>query len=69
MSEFNVSPEMKAQLIAERLNQLNMEGYQHELLLKQYDAVDALESEEAEKSRNAIEAIKAAIAVCEAEVK
>lgn len=69
MSEFNVSPEVKAQLVAERLNQLNLEGYQHELLLKQFEVVDALESEEAEKSRNAIKAIKAAIAVCESEVK
>jgi hypothetical protein len=69
MSEFNVSPEAKAQLVAERLNQLNLEGYQHELLLKQYEAVDALQSEEAENSRNAIKAIKAAIAVCEAEAE
>jgi hypothetical protein len=68
MSEFNVSPEVKSQLIADRLNQLNVEGYQHELLLKQFEAVDALESEEAQTSKNAIVAIKAAIAVCEAEV-
>lgn len=69
MSEFNVSPEVKAQLIAERINQLNLEGYQHELLLKQFEVVGALDSEEAQASRNAIEAIKAAISVCEAETE
>ena len=31
MSQFNVNPELKAQLLTERIAQLNLEGYQHEL--------------------------------------
>ena len=31
MSQFNVSTELKAQLLTERIAQLNLEGYQHEL--------------------------------------
>ena len=31
MSQFNVSTELKSQLLTERIAQLNLEGYQHEL--------------------------------------
>jgi hypothetical protein len=68
MSEFNLTAETKQQIIEQRLAQLNAEGYQHELNLKQLEAVDALESTEAEQTRQAIETIKTAIATCEAEL-
>jgi hypothetical protein len=69
MSEFNVSPENKAALLAQRIEQLNLEGYQHELLVKQFDAVGAGESDEANASRAAIETIKAALTVCAEELE
>jgi hypothetical protein len=68
MSEFNIPTEVKAQILEQRLAQLNAEGYQHELLVKQFDAVGAGESDEAAASRAAIETIKAAIAVCDDEL-
>jgi len=64
MSEFNISAELKAQILEQRVAQLNAEGYQHELLVKQFDAVGAGESDEANASRAAIETIKAALTVC-----
>jgi hypothetical protein len=36
---FNVSPEVKAQLLTERLTALNLEGYQNELNLKSAEAL------------------------------
>jgi len=36
---FNVSPEVKAQLLTERLQALNLEGYQNELNLKSAEAL------------------------------
>ena len=36
---FNVSPEVKAQLLTERLQALNLEGYQNELNLKSAQAL------------------------------
>ena len=36
---FNVSPEVKAQLLAERITALNLEGYQNELNLKSAQAL------------------------------
>jgi hypothetical protein len=36
---FNVSPEVKAQLLAERITALNLEGYQNELNLKSAEAL------------------------------
>jgi hypothetical protein len=36
---FNVSPEVKAQLLAERIQALNLEGYQNELNLKSAQAL------------------------------
>jgi hypothetical protein len=36
---FNVSPEVKTQLLTERLQALNLEGYQNELNLKSAEAL------------------------------
>jgi hypothetical protein len=36
---FNVSPEVKQQLLAERIQALNLEGYQNELNLKSAEAL------------------------------
>jgi len=69
MSEFNIPTEIKAQILEQRIAQLNAEGYQHELLVKQFDAVGASESNEANASRAAIETIKAALTVCAEELE
>jgi hypothetical protein len=69
MSEFNIPAEIKAQILEQRIAQLNAEGYQHELLVKQFDAVGAGESDEANASRAAIETIKAALTVCAEELE
>ncbi len=66
MTEFNVSPEIKAQLIAERLQALNLEGYQHELNKKAAEAVGNLEA--VAQADEAITIIKNAIQVHEAEL-
>jgi hypothetical protein len=66
MTEFNVSPEIKAQLIAERLQALNLEGYQHELNKKAAEAVGNAEA--VAQADEAITIIKNAIAVHEAEL-
>ena len=36
---FNVSPEVKAQLLQDRISALNLEGYQNELNLKSAEAL------------------------------
>jgi hypothetical protein len=69
LSEFNIPSEVKAQILEQRIAQLNAEGYQHELLVKQFDAVGAGESDEANASRAAIETIKAALTVCAEELE
>ena len=66
MTEFNISPEIKAQLIAERLQALNLEGYQHELNKKAAEAVGNLEA--VAQADEAITIIKNAIAVHEQEI-
>jgi hypothetical protein len=66
MTEFNVSPELKAQLIAERLQALNLEGYQHELNKKAAEAVGNVEA--VAQADEAITIIKNAIAVHEQEI-
>jgi hypothetical protein len=66
MTEFNIPTEMKEQLIAERLQALNLEGYQHELNKKAAEAVGNLEA--AAQADEAITIIKNAIAVHEAEL-
>ena len=69
MSEFNIPAEAKEQILAQRIEQLNLEGYQHELLLKQFEAVGATDSTEAQTSRDAIEVIKKALDVLTAELE
>lgn len=61
MSDFNVSRDDKLALIEQRFAQLNLEGYQHELLLKQFDAAGASDTPEAQASRDAIVIIKNAL--------
>jgi len=68
MSEFNVNQEQKQALLAQRIEQLNLEGYNHELNLKQFEAIGASDSDEANNARQAIETIKTAIEVCQAEI-
>jgi hypothetical protein len=69
MSVFNVSADQKLALLQARIEQLNLEGYQHELLVKQFEAVGAGESDEANASRQAIDTITTALAVCAEELE
>jgi hypothetical protein len=68
MSEFNVSEDVKAQLLNERINALNLEGYQHELNLKSFELAGKLESPEADATRESINIIKNAIEIHEEEL-
>jgi hypothetical protein len=64
---FNVSPEVKAQLLTERLQALNLEGYQNELNLK---SAQALGNDEVIAQAQAnIDVIKSAIEVHTAELE
>jgi hypothetical protein len=63
MSDFNISNDQKQALLQQRIDQLNLEGYNHELNLKQFEAIGASESAEAQTSRDAIETIKTALTV------
>ena len=63
MSDFNISNDQKQALLQQRIDQLNLEGYNHELNLKQFEAIGASESAEAQGSRDAIETIKTALDV------
>ena len=63
---FNVSAEVKAQLLTQRIEALNLEGYQHELNKK---SAQSLNNEEVvAQSDAAIAIIESAIAVHEAEL-
>lgn len=63
---FNVSNEVKAQLLTERLQALNLEGYQNELNLK---SAQALGNDEVIAQAQAnIDVIKSAIEVHETEL-
>ena len=63
---FNVTPEVKAQLLTERIQALNLEGYQNELNLK---SAQALGNDEVIAQAQAnIDVIVSAIAVHEAEL-
>jgi uncharacterized small protein (DUF1192 family) len=66
MSLFNINPETKTQLLAERLQQLNLEGYQHELNKKTAEAIGNTEA--VTQANDAIAIIQQAIAVTEAEL-
>jgi hypothetical protein len=63
MSDFNISNDQKQALLQQRIDQLNLEGYNHELNLKQFEAIGASDSQEAQGSRDAIDTIKAALTV------
>jgi len=63
---FNVSPEVKAQLLTERINSLNLEGYQNELNLKSAEALG--NQEVIDQAQANIAVIQSAIAVHEAEL-
>ena len=61
MSKFNVSKELKTQLLTERIAQLNLEGYQHEL---NKAAAEAIGNDQAvQEAENAIAIIVTAIEV------
>jgi hypothetical protein len=63
---FNVSPEVKAQLLADRIQALNLEGYQNELNLKSAEALG--NQEVIDQATANIAVIVSAIAVHEAEL-
>ena len=64
---FNVSPELKAELLTQRIEALNLEGYQNELNLK---SAQALGNDEVIAQAQAnIEVIKSAIDVHTAELE
>ena len=69
MSDFNISNDQKQALLQQRIDQLNLEGYNHELNLKQFEAIGASESQEAQNSRDGIDAIKKALAVLAEELE
>ena len=63
---FNVSPEVKAQLLTERIQALNLEGYQNELNLKSAEALG--NQEVIDQTTANIAVIKSAIEVHEQEL-
>jgi hypothetical protein len=63
---FNVTPEVKAQLLTERIQALNLEGYQNELNLKSAEALG--NQEVIDQAQANIAVIVSAIAVHEAEL-
>ena len=63
---FNVSNEVKAQLLTERITALNLEGYQNELNLKSAEALG--NQEVVDQAQANITIIESAIAVHEAEL-
>jgi hypothetical protein len=66
MSLFNVSTELKTQLLTERIAQLNLEGYQHEL---NKATAEAIGNEQAVlEADNAIAIIVTAIEVAQTQL-
>jgi hypothetical protein len=66
MSQFNVNPELKAQLLTERIASLNLEGYQHEL---NKATATAIGNEQAVvEADNAIAVIVTAIEIAQAQL-
>ena len=63
---FNVSNEVKAQLLADRIQALNLEGYQNELNLKSAEALG--NQEVIDQATANIAVIKSAIEVHEQEL-
>jgi len=64
---FNVSDETKIQLLTQRIEALNLEGYQHELNKKSAESLG--NAELVEQSNTAIAIIEAAIEIHEAELE
>lgn len=69
MSQFNISEEKKTQLLNERIEALNFEGYQHELVLKSLEAAGKGDTPEADSTRENIAIIKNAIEIHVAELE
>ncbi len=63
---FNLSDEAKRNLLVQRIEALNLEGYQHELNKKSAEALN--NQELVDQSVQAIEIIKSAISVHESEL-
>lgn len=63
---FNVPNEVKAQMLTERIQALNLEGYQNELNLKSAEAIG--NAEVVAQAQANIDVIKSAIAVHEQEL-
>jgi len=64
---FNVSPEVKQQLLTDRINALNLEGYQNELNLKSAEALG--NQEVVDQATANIAVIESAIQVHTAELE
>ena len=64
---FNVSPEHKAELLSQRIQALNLEGYQNELNLKSAEALG--NQEVVDQATANIAVIVSAIAVHKAELE
>jgi hypothetical protein len=64
---FNVSNEVKTQLLADRIQALNLEGYQNELNLKSAEALG--NQEVIDQAKANIEVIQSAIQVHTAELE
>jgi len=65
MSQFNVRPEVKAEYLAQRLDQLNSEGWAHEMNRATSEAVG--DTDGIAKAEEAIAIILTAIAVVESQ--
>jgi hypothetical protein len=63
---FNIDPAVKAQLLTERISQLNLEGYQHELNRKTAEAVNNQDA--ITQADQAIAIIQVAIEVAQGEL-
>jgi hypothetical protein len=66
MTEFNIPAEVKTQILTERIQQLSIEGYQHELNRATAEALG--NTEQVTQADEAITIIKAAIAVAESQL-
>jgi hypothetical protein len=66
MSLFNVTPEVKAQLLTERIASLNLEGYQHELNKATAEAIGNTEA--VQEAESAIAIIVTAIEVAQTQL-
>jgi hypothetical protein len=66
MSLFNVTPEIKAQLLTERIASLNLEGYQHELNKATAEAIGNTEA--VQEAESAIAIIVTAIEVAQTQL-